>query len=171
MFTLQVPALEIALRTALIYVALLLALRLAGKREVGQLTTFDLVVILLVSNAVQNAMVGPDNSLTGGLIAAGVLLGANYLVALARDRLPWLRGLVEGSPTILIHDGRFMDEQLRREHVDVEEVLMALREHGISDPAEVRFAILETDGSISVVPNSADPPIRTRRRMRHRQRG
>ena len=83
MFTLQVPALEIALRTALIYVALLLALRLAGKREVGQLTTFDLVVILLVSNAVQNAMVGPDNSLTGGLIAAGVLLGANYLVALA----------------------------------------------------------------------------------------
>ena len=85
--------------------------------------------------------------------------------------MPWLRRAVEGSPAVLIHDGQFITEQLRREHVDIEEVLMALREHGIADPAEVRFAILETDGSISVVPNSAAPPIRTRRRMRQRQRG
>lgn len=76
---------------------------------------------------------------------------------------------MEGSPAVLIHEGRFMDEQLRREHVHAGGG-MALREHGISDPSEVRFAILETDGSISVLPNSAEPPIRTRRRMGHRQR-
>lgn len=171
MFVPQVPFLEIVLRTGLIYAALLAALRLAGKREVGQFTTFDLVVVLLVANTVQNAMVGPDTSLTGGLVAAGTLIGANYLVAVARDRVPWLRRVVEGSPTVLIHDGRFLPEQMRNEHVDAEEVLMALREHGIATPAEVRLAILETDGSISVLPVSDSGLFRTKRQVRQRQHG
>src|SRR5436309_14529056 len=96
-FNLSVNGFEIVARTLIIYACLLLALRVVGKREIGQMATFDLVVILLISNAVQNAMVGSDVSVTGGLIAAGVLIGANYGVATARERVIWLREAVEGS--------------------------------------------------------------------------
>src|SRR5438034_6865697 len=105
-FSLNVNGLEILARTLIIYVSLLLALRVAGKREIGQMATFDLVVILLISNAVQNAMVGSDVSVTGGLIAAGALIGANYGVATARDRMTWLREAVERSRTAVVRPGR-----------------------------------------------------------------
>src|SRR3970282_1204624 len=97
MFGLDVNGLSIVARTLLVYLALLAGLRLAGKRELGQMTPFDLVVILLIANAVQNAMVGPDTSVTGGLIAAGVLVSVNYGLARARERLPWRRGGAEGA--------------------------------------------------------------------------
>ncbi len=168
MFATQVPIWSIVVRTVVIYVGLLLGLRLAGKREVGQMTVFDIGVILLVANAVQNAMVGPDTSLTGGLVAAGVLLGGDYAVAALRGRLGWFRRAVEGTPTLLISDGVLLAPQLRREHVDEEEVLMALREHGLEAPTEVRMAVLETDGSISVVPASTQS-LRTRRKVRARR--
>lgn len=168
MFTTGVPVWEIAARTAVVYLALLLGLRLAGKREIGQMTPFDLVVILLVANAVQNAMVGPDTSLTGGLIAAAILILANYGLAAVREHVPWFQRAVEGVPTLLIHDGEFIADHLRQEHVDEQEVMMALREHGIDDPHEVRVAVLETDGSISVVPVTYEQPLQTRHRVRTR---
>ena len=155
MFSLDVSGWSIVLRTVIVYVALLLGLRLAGKREMGQMTPFDLVVILLIANAVQNAMVGPDTSVTGGLIAAGVLIVGNYGVAEGRERLPWLRRAVEGTPTLLINDGKLVREHLRREGLDEDEVLMAIREHGVADVKDVRMAVLETDGSISIVPAHA----------------
>jgi uncharacterized membrane protein YcaP (DUF421 family) len=170
MFDLDVNGWSIVARTVIVYVALLVGLRLAGKRELGQMTPFDLVVILLIANAVQNAMVGPDTSVTGGLIAAGVLVSANYGVALARERLPWLRRAVEGTPTLLINDGKFVHEHLRREGLEEDEVLMAIREHGVSDVKDVRIAVLETDGSISIVPVDAGA-IRTRRHVRFARKG
>jgi uncharacterized membrane protein YcaP (DUF421 family) len=169
-FHLEVSAWSIAARTAIIYVALLLGLRLAGKRGIGQMTPFDLVVILLVANAVQNAMVGPDTSVTGGLIAAAVLLGGNFVVAAVRERVPWLRRAVEGQPSLLIHDGRFLTDNLRREGVDASEVMMAIREHGVGDLNDVRSAVLETDGSISVVPTTSSS-IRTRRHVHLPKKG
>ena len=115
MFTLGTQAFEIILRTAVIYVFVLMFMRLAGKREIGQLTLFDLVVLLLVANAVQNAMVGPDTSLIGGLLAAITLIGLNFIVARLRLRWPFLRGLVEGSPTVLIQHGETIPKHLRNE--------------------------------------------------------
>jgi uncharacterized membrane protein YcaP (DUF421 family) len=170
MFDLDVNGFSIVARTFIVYLALLAGLRLAGKRELGQMTPFDLVVILLIANAVQNAMVGPDTSVTGGLIAAGVLVSVNYGVAAARERLPWLRRAVEGTPTLLINDGRFVQEHLRREGLEEDEVLMAIREHGVSDVKDVRIAVLETDGSISIVPVDAGA-IRTRRHVRFAKKG
>jgi uncharacterized membrane protein YcaP (DUF421 family) len=134
------------------------------------MTPFDLVVILLIANAVQNAMVGPDTSVTGGLIAAAVLVVANYGVAQARERLPFLQRALEGTPTLLIHDGKFLRENLRRESLEEDEVMMAIREHGVDKVADVRMAVLETDGSISVVPIDAKT-LRTRKRVRAIRRG
>jgi uncharacterized membrane protein YcaP (DUF421 family) len=171
MFQFEVAPLQTVARTLIVYTAVLVGLRLTGKREVGQMTPFDLVVILLIANAVQNAMVGSDNSLVGGLLATAVLLVANYLVVIARERIPWLRRVVEGSPTLLIHDGHLLAVALRRENVDADEVLMAMREHGIDDIASVRSAVLETDGSISIVPQGDRNVIQTRRRVRQRHRG
>ena len=170
MFSLGVSAWSIVARTAVVYLVVLLGLRLAGKRELGQMTPFDLVVILLVANAVQNAMVGPDTSLSGGLIAAAVLIVGNYGVALVRQRLPWLRRAVEGTPTLLINDGKFVAEHLRREGLNEDEVMMAIREHGLTDVAQVRMAVFETDGSISIVPTDART-LRTRKRLRSFRRG
>src|SRR2546427_5294387 len=129
MFDLEISGWSIVARTAIIYLALLIGLRLAGKRQLGQMTPFDLVVILLIANAVQNAMVGPDTSVTGGLIAATVLVVLNYGLAQARERLPLLRRALEGTPTLLINDGKFVKEHLRREGLDEELVMMAIREH------------------------------------------
>lgn len=161
---------DIFVRTLIVYVALLIGLRVAGKREIGQMTPFDLVVILLIANGVQNAMVGPDSSVTGGLVAAATLLTVNYGVSTLRDRVPWLRTAVAGKPTLLVHDGHFVEDHLRREHVEPDEVLMAMREHGIKDLAEVEMAVLETDGSVSIVPKDSKT-IRTRRRVRQVRHG
>jgi uncharacterized membrane protein YcaP (DUF421 family) len=153
MFKLGVPAWDIALRTAAIYLVALIGLRLAGKREIGQMTVFDLVVLLLIANAVQNAMVGTDTSLTGGVLAAVVLLVLNAVVARLRLRWPRLRRLVEGSPTLLVLHGEVLPDHLRREGLDQETLEAALREHGVSEVRDVEMAVLEIDGSISVVPS------------------
>ncbi len=165
MFSMGTGAWSIAVRTAIVYVALLLGLRIAGKREIGQMTPFDLVVLLLIANAVQNAMVGPDTSLTGGLIAVAVLLAGNALLSRVRERIPGLRRAVEGSPTLLVNDGKLVAKNLRREGLDEDEVMMAIREHGFQAIDQVRLAVLETDGSISIVPLGA-PTTRTRKHAR-----
>jgi uncharacterized membrane protein YcaP (DUF421 family) len=152
MLKLDVPAWNIVLRTAAIYLVILIGLRLAGKREMGQMTVFDLVVLLLIANAVQNAMVGPDTSLVGGILAAVVLLALNAVVARLRLRWPRLRRIVEGSPTLLVLRGEVIPDHLRREGLDQEILEVALREHGVAELSEVEMAVLEIDGSISVVP-------------------
>jgi uncharacterized membrane protein YcaP (DUF421 family) len=157
--------LTIAARAAIVYVALLVGLRMMGKREIGQMTVFDLVVVLLLSNAVQNAMVGADTSVQGGLMAAFVLLVANRLVAAARlHSMAWGR-LIEGSPTVLIQEGQILDAAVRKERLERAQVEMAIREHGVASIADVRLAVMETDGSISVVPHDSRV-IKTRKHVR-----
>jgi len=156
MFTLAVPLWNVVVRTAAIYLIILVGLRLAGKREIGQMTVFDLVVLLLLANAVQNAMVGPDTSLVGGVIAAAVLLVLNTIVARLRLRWPRLRRLIEGSPTLLVLHGQILTGHLHREGLDKETLEAALREHGIADLGDVEMAVLEIDGSISVVPTGQE---------------
>ena len=152
MLTFGTPAWGIIVRTVVIYLVLLIGLRLAGKREIGHMTVFDLIVLLLVANAVQNAMVGPDTSLVGGVLAAIVLISLNAVVARLSLRFPWLRRLVEGQPTLIVLHGKTISQNLRREGLDEETLAAALREHGLSEVSEVEMAVLETDGSISVIP-------------------
>jgi uncharacterized membrane protein YcaP (DUF421 family) len=147
---------NISLRTIAVYLVVLVGLRLSGKREIGQMTVFDLVVLLLIANAVQNAMVGADTSLAGGIIAAVVLLLLNIIVARLDLRWPKLRRLVEGSPTLLVLHGEMITNNLRREELDEETLKAALREHGVTDLAQVEIAVLEIDGSISVVPTGGE---------------
>jgi uncharacterized membrane protein YcaP (DUF421 family) len=155
----------IAARTAIVYVGLFAGLRLMGKRELGQMTVFDLIVILLIANAVQNAMTGPDFSVQGGLLAAAVLLAGNFLVSLIPLRGRRWGRLLGGTPTVLIQDGRFIDPHLRRERIDRDDVEMAMREHGVESLKDVKLAVLETDGSISVVP-AGSPVIRAHKHVR-----
>ena len=150
----RIMLLEIIIRTIAVYLVILIGLRLAGKREIGQMTVFDLVVLLLIANAVQNAMVGPDTSLVGGILAAIVLLLVNAAVAGLRLRSPRLRRLVEGTPTLLVLHGEVIPQHMRREGIDEESLLVALREHGVAEISEVEMAVLEIDGSISVIPVS-----------------
>jgi uncharacterized membrane protein YcaP (DUF421 family) len=156
-------ALDITLRTTAVYAVILLGLRLSGKREIGQITVFDLVVLLLLANAVQNAMVGPDTSLAGGVLAAIVLLALSAIVIRARLRWPQLRRVLEGAPTLLVLHGQPIPEHLRREGLDEDALEAALREHGIARLRDVEMAVLEVDGSISVVPTGAET-----KRVRHR---
>jgi uncharacterized membrane protein YcaP (DUF421 family) len=155
---------EIVGRTLVVYVALLVGLRLAGKRELGQMSAFDLVVILVISNAVQNAMVGANTSLTGGLVAATTLLAVNALLVRTGLHSRWLRKRFLGSPTLLVHEGELMPGNLRHEGLETDEVMQALREHGIDDLHKVKSAILEVDGSISVIPTTA-ASTRTKHRI------
>lgn len=161
---------EIVGRSLVVYAAVLVGLRLGGRRELGQLTPFDLVVILLVANAVQNAMVGADTTLQGGLVSAATLLAANAIVARLRLRSVRVRQLVEGVPIVLVHHGEIVTANLHREGITEDEVVAAVREHGqIGDLTQVELAVLETDGSVSVVPMSADVQ-RSRRRLRQRRK-
>jgi uncharacterized membrane protein YcaP (DUF421 family) len=159
------PAWQIVVRTLVVYFVVLAGLRLFGKRQLGQMNIADLVMILLIANAVQNAMVGPDVSLPGGLVAAVVLLAVNYLVTRALSRSREAQRLLEGAPTLLVKDGDYVLQGLLHEGIAKEEVQMAIREHGIADASEVRAAYLEPDGTISVVPMSAQI-LRGRRRVR-----
>lgn len=158
---------EIIIRTGLIYVLVLVGVRLTGKREVGQMTPFDLTLLLLLSNAVQNAMTGSDTSLAGGAVAAITLLVLNYFVAEASGANRKFRKLVQGSPSLLIHEGQLVTAHMAKEHVTLDEVQRACREHGINSISEVALGVLEVDGSISLlkyddVPQSVTPHPRLR---------
>ena len=157
--------LDIVLRTVVVYLVVLLGVRLSGKREVGQMTPFDLVLILLIANSVQNAMVGPDTTILGGVLAATTLLVANRVTASVSDRVPFVRRTFEGEPSLLVSDGRLIDDHVRRAGVSADLVLQAIREHGFENLSDVRMAVLEVDGTISIVPKEAQT-VRTRRRVR-----
>jgi len=143
--------LEIVVRCTAVYLLVLLLLRLMGKREVGQMNAVDFVMLLLIANAVQNAMTGPDTSLAGGAVAAATLIGINYILTHTLLKHSRLRKLVEGSPTLLIHDGQVLQGHLRQEGITQEALEAALREHGVARAADCSSAILEVDGSISVL--------------------
>lgn len=149
----QVPMLEIILRCVVVYIFVLLALRAGGKRQIGQMTPIDLVLLILISNAVQNAMTGPDTSLFGGILAASVLVLTNMLITHTRLKHLLFKRWLEGTPTLLIYEGQILQDHLQKEGLDHDELIQALREHGVMDPTEVRLAVLEVDGSISVVKN------------------
>lgn len=164
--------LEIALRTSVIYILVLVGIRLTGKREVGQMTPFDLTLLLLLANAVQNAMTGPDTSLLGGATAAVMLLVLNFLLADVSGMNRRFRRMVQGSPTLLVHNGRPIENHLAREHVSPDELERALREHGCNGCQDVALAVLEVDGAISVLKyNDVQDHLRPQKRLRflHRQ--
>src|SRR5882762_6679084 len=152
MWNITVPVWELIVRAAVVYVFLLALLRLTGKRQVGQLSPFDLVLLLVLSNAVQNAMNGGDNSVIGGMISAVTLVGVNWIVGLLTYRSKKLEALVEGRPDVLIRDGKLFQQTLEHAKLTRHEVMNALREAGCASIEEVRAALLENEGSISVIP-------------------
>ena len=154
MLNLGVPWWELILRGIVVYGFLLLLLRLTGKRQVGQLAPFDLVLLLVLSNAVQNSMNGGDNSLVGGLVSAVTLVGVNWLVSLATYKSKKLETLIEGRPEVLIHNGRLFTEIMERAKLTHHELNAALRQAGCACVDDVHMAILENNGSISVTPRN-----------------
>ena len=143
---------EFVVRATLVYVLLMVLLRLTGKRQVGQLAPFDLVLLLVLSNAVQNGMNGGDNSVTGAFILATTLVGLNYFVGYLTFRSKHLEHLVEGRPIILIHGGHIDRSAMRKAQMTMHELESALRSEGCCGPEEVRFALLENNGHVTVVP-------------------
>ncbi len=143
--------LETVGRTAVVYVVILIGLRILGKRHVAQLSLIDLVLILLISNAVQNAMVGPDTSLIGGIIAAITLLILSYLFTWILYRFRPAEKFFEPNPLLLIHNGKIIQKNLDAEKISREELERAVREHGIEKIEDVRIAVIEADGTVSVV--------------------
>lgn len=150
MFTLGVPVWERIARAILVYFFVVIALRLAGKREIGALNPFDLVVLLFLSNILQNSIIGNDLSITGGLIGAATLLLLNYAVQRFLFDHQALDRVLEGEATVLIEDGKILHENLKKELVTEDVLIVAVHKQGLLDIADVEKAVLETDGNISV---------------------
>ncbi|MEO8286791.1 MAG: YetF domain-containing protein [Chloroflexota bacterium] len=168
MFEFNTSLLEIAVRTFIVYVVVLVGLRIFGKRELGQMTPFDLVLILTLSNSVQNAMTGPDTTLSGGIVSAGTLLVTHWFFNRLGLKVPRVRKWLAGEPTLLVHDGQLLYGHLSREGVEPDEVLMAAREHGLDKISEIGEAMLEVDGTISIIPAGVKPLTSKRKRRVHR---
>jgi|SRR5579859_5054285 len=151
MWQLSVPWWEFVLRALIVYGFLIILLRVTGKRQVGQLSPFDLVLLLVLSNAVQNAINAGDNSVLAGIISACTLVGANYITGLATYKSKKVEALIEGRPEVLIHNGKLFEDVLTREQITHHELNSALRAAGCLCPEEVQFAVLENNGAISVV--------------------
>jgi uncharacterized membrane protein YcaP (DUF421 family) len=163
LFVPGVPILEKLLRTTAVYLFLLVGLRLAGKRELGQLNPFDLVVLLVLSNTVQNAIIGDDNSLIGGIIGATMLLLVNWTVVRFYYVHPWLQRLIEGDPDVLIRDGRVLTQNLKRQLITYTELEAAARRQGIEALDKVDTCRLEAGGALTFVPKTP-----TEEEKRHR---
>jgi uncharacterized membrane protein YcaP (DUF421 family) len=150
MFSLSIGVPELMLRAVLVYTAIFLLLRIVGKKHVGEMTPFDLVVLLILSECVQGALTAGDNSVTAGVIAAATLFGTNQLVGYASARSKWLERTLEGKPRILVRNGSVCKNVLEREQITRSELVEALRREGCSSLTRVRYAILENDGHISI---------------------
>lgn len=153
MFHLSVPWWEFVIRGIAVYAFLLAALRLTGKRQVGQLAPFDLILLLILSNAVQNSMNAGDNSLIGGLISAATLVTVNWVVSYLSYRVPAFEAAIDGTPLVLIRDGKTADQTLEGEHISQAELMTALRGSGCFKISDVKLAMLETNGRVSVWTN------------------
>ena len=161
-----IPFLEIAGRSVAVYLFMILAIKFFGKKELSQLSVIDLVFILLISNSVQNAMVGPSTTLEGGITAAASLFIINSILKqfLFRDKKvnEWIQGL----PVILVHEGKVVEEHLQKEKITHEELDAAVREHGVASVSEVNLAILEVDGNISILSDNYQSHSKRKRRAR-----
>jgi uncharacterized membrane protein YcaP (DUF421 family) len=150
MFHLPIPVVEKILRPVIVYLCLIIFLRLFGKRELAQLNPFDLVVLLSLSNTVQNAIIGEDNSVTGGIVGALALLTINWLLTWLLFRAPRLDAALEGSPATLIKGGEVDAHALKHECLTHEELISVLNKNGFNDPAEVEVCVLEPNGTFFV---------------------
>ena len=152
MWELTVSPLELVARTTIIYVLFFGALRLSGKRELGQFTLFDLALVLLAANALQPAITGSDQSVLGGAIILVTIFVLNRVVAEVRVVVPFVDRLLEFKPTTIGRDGAWMTSQFRGQGIDLEDAEAALRQHGLERVEQMKLATLEEDGSISIVP-------------------
>jgi uncharacterized membrane protein YcaP (DUF421 family) len=150
MFTLMTPVPELIVRAAVIYAAVFILLRIVGKKHVGEMAPFDLVVLLILSECVQGALTANDTSITAGVIAAATLFGTNKLVGIAAARNRKIERLFDGQPKILVRNGKVCNEVMAREEVTRSELVEALRREGCTSLTKVRYAILENDGYISI---------------------
>jgi uncharacterized membrane protein YcaP (DUF421 family) len=151
MFVLGLPILEKILRPVIVYLFLVVGLRLSGKRELAQLNPFDLVVLLTLSNTVQNAIIGDDNSVTGGIVGATALLAVNYLVVRFLYDHRKLDQLVEGRADVLIEDGKVRTQHLKKELITLEQLAAAARKQGFDSLSEVQQCILEPGGTLTFI--------------------
>lgn len=156
--------LAIAARTAIVAICLTIGLRVLGKRQLAQINVYDLALIMALANAVQNAMTHGSGNLSVGFVSAGTLLIFGWLMARLFVRSNRLYEHIVGTPTLMISDGELIPDNMRREHITEEQVMTALRQHGLTDPADVKLAVLEVDGSLSVVPQEAPPSKRNKRK-------
>ncbi|MEI6276451.1 MAG: YetF domain-containing protein [Prolixibacteraceae bacterium] len=147
------PLAEVVLRSVAVYLFIVLAIRLFGKKELAQLSVVDLVFILLISNAVQNAMVGSDTSLLGGIVAALALFATNFAFKKLLYKNKKISELIQGKSIVLVYQGKLLPENLLTAKITEEEIEAAAREHGVENISEVRLGILEMDGNISIVSN------------------
>jgi uncharacterized membrane protein YcaP (DUF421 family) len=147
----EIPWWELVVRSAAVYLFLILILRISGKRQIGQLAPFDLVLLLVLANAVQNSMTGGDNSLIGGLVSCTTLVGLNYAVGYITFRNKRLEAIIEGRPQVLIHKGKVVQEAMAETKVTQSELEAALRQGGCPEVTDCYSAILENNGVISVV--------------------
>jgi uncharacterized membrane protein YcaP (DUF421 family) len=144
----------IAARTVIVVVFLIVGLRLLGKRQLGQMNIYDLALIMALANAVQNAMTSGNGNLSVGFVSAGALIAAGKLLSMLFTRSARWEARIVGTPALVIYEGKLVPENLRREHISEDQVMMALRQHGLTDPEQVEMAVLEVDGSLSVVPRA-----------------
>jgi uncharacterized membrane protein YcaP (DUF421 family) len=161
---LQNNYIRIIFSSVAVYLFIILAIRLFGKKELAQLSVYDLVFILLISNAVQNAMVGSDSTLTGGLVAAGSLFVVNYILKQLQLRYPRFGKIIEGEAIMLVFEGKILSNNMKSAEITEDELMEVVREHGVASVADVDLAILEVDGNISVL--SADLRKKTTRRRK-----
>lgn len=145
------PFLEVILRSAAVYFFMMIALRVFGKKELSQLNTSDVILILLISNSVQNAMVGNDTSLYGGLVAATVLFAINYILKKLMFKYKKFSDFIQEKPEILIHNGTLEFKTLSKLNITSDELREAMREHGVENFKDVKLAMLEIDGNISII--------------------
>lgn len=147
------PYLHVVISSAVVYIFITLAIRIFGKKELAQLSVLDIVFVLLISNAVQNAMVGSDTSLLGGLLAAATLFALNFVFKYLLFRSKKFSHMLEGEPVILVSDGKVKDKNLRKMEISTDELIEAVHEHGVQSIRDVNLAILEVDGNISIMSN------------------
>ena len=159
--------LNIIVSSVAVYLFIIIAIRVSGRKELAQLSVIDLVFILLISNAVQNAMVGNNTSLEGGLVAAGALFIVNFVLKLLMYRFSRFSRLIQGSEIMLIYNGVINRENLKKAKLSMEEIEEAVREHGVADIKEVNLAVLEVDGNISVLSDNYQKKS-VRKRRAHR---
>jgi uncharacterized membrane protein YcaP (DUF421 family) len=170
LFQLSAPWWTFVLRGVVIYLLVMVLMRLSGKRAVGQFTPFDLILLILIGNAVQNGINGGENSLTGAFLMAGTLIVLNWIMAFATSRSHRAERLVEGVPVVLARDGKLFEQMLRRQLVSDADFHKALRQHDVVSVADVALALLENNGSISIIPREGGGSDRAARYLAYMEK-